>query len=212
MNVHVVRQGECLSSIAKAYGFSDWRRIYDDPENADFKRKRSNPDLVHPGDILKIPTPDPFTADVSTGQTHAFKVKVPKARMRILLEVDEPHEYELRVGGDLITGQSDGKEPIDVPIRADLEAATLTIWPSGTDRSAATTWQLAPGHLDPIDELSGVQARLANLGYYWAAIDGRPSPELDDAVRRFQLDENLDPANGLDDATRARLSKRHDGV
>src|SRR5438552_5343995 len=148
--------------------------------------RRPQPDLIYPGDSRKTPTQDPFTADASTGETHVFKVKMPAARLRILLEIDEPHAFELLVGGNSVTGQSDGKEPIEAPIRADLETATLTIWPAAADRSVATTWELALGHLDPIDELSGVKARLANLGYYWGAIDAQPGAEIDGAVRRFQ--------------------------
>jgi N-acetylmuramoyl-L-alanine amidase len=210
--VHVVRQGECLSSIARAYGFSDWRRIYDDPANADFKRKRPNPDLIYPGDLLTIPDRKPATFVVTTGAVHKFKVNLPKARLRILLEVDEPYAYELAVGNRLFTGQTDGKSPIDEPVPANVAEGQLTIWPAAADRTAATVWELKPGHLDPVDELSGVQGRLANLGYYWGPVDGQPSADLDAAVRRFQNDENLDSANGLDDATRARLTKRHDGL
>lgn len=42
-HVHVVKQGECLIRIAASYGFGDYRIIYDHPENAEFKRKRPNP-------------------------------------------------------------------------------------------------------------------------------------------------------------------------
>ena len=40
---HVVARGECLTSIADHYGFPDYRVIYDDPANADFKQRRPNP-------------------------------------------------------------------------------------------------------------------------------------------------------------------------
>ena len=36
---HVVSQGECLSSIATKYQFNDWHLVYDDPANADFRKK-----------------------------------------------------------------------------------------------------------------------------------------------------------------------------
>jgi Putative peptidoglycan binding domain/LysM domain len=209
---HVVKSGECLSSIAKAYGFADWRVIYNDPENAGFKKKRPNPDLIYPGDVLRIPTSEPAAIEIATGQRHKIVIKLPKAKLRILLEIEEPYAYELTVGDQKLTGQSDGKKPIEAEIRADLDAGQLAVWPASGDKSLATTWDLALGHLDPVEELSGVQARLSNLGYYWAAVDGQPSPDVDDAVRRFQLDEQIDPANGLDDTTRARLGKRHDGA
>src|SRR4249920_494288 len=52
---HTVLQGECLSSIAHDFGFGDWHVIYDHPQNASFKTKRPNPNLIYPGDELFIP-------------------------------------------------------------------------------------------------------------------------------------------------------------
>jgi len=211
-SIHVVRQGECLSSIAKAYGFADWHTIYDYPPNSEFKKKRPNPDLIYPADAIQIPDRTPFTTTLTTGRAYSFKVKVPRPRLRLALEIDEPYAYELTIGDASTRGQTDGKQPIEVPIRADLDKATLTIWPATADPSTGITWTLALGHLDPVAELSGVQGRLTNLGYFWGATDGEPSPELDDAIRRFQRDEEIDSSRGLDEATRARLSARHDGV
>jgi nucleoid-associated protein YgaU len=50
---HVVAKGESLSKIAKQYygDGNQWQRIYD--ANRD---QISNPDLIHPGQTLKIPS------------------------------------------------------------------------------------------------------------------------------------------------------------
>ncbi len=53
--VYVVERGDSLSKIARAHGLSSWRALYDAPENADFRRKRPNPNLIHPGDRVVIP-------------------------------------------------------------------------------------------------------------------------------------------------------------
>jgi nucleoid-associated protein YgaU len=49
---HTVKKGDSLSKIAKqVYGDAQqWRRIYD--ANRDII---SNPDLIHPGQVLKLP-------------------------------------------------------------------------------------------------------------------------------------------------------------
>jgi hypothetical protein len=52
---HTVRAGETLSSIARAHGYADWKAIYDHPNNAELKRKRPNPGLILPGDVLFVP-------------------------------------------------------------------------------------------------------------------------------------------------------------
>ena len=52
-NTYTVKSGDTLSAIAKReYGdASEWRRIYD--ANRD---QINNPDLIHPGQELKIPS------------------------------------------------------------------------------------------------------------------------------------------------------------
>lgn len=208
---YVVKKGDCLSSIAKRHGFSDWRRIYNDPENAGFRRKRPNPNLIYPGDVLRIPDGEHPTYQAATGQTHVYQVTLPKTQMRLQLEVQEAHAYEIEIDGELHAGQTDGKSPIELPIRADLTRAPMKLWPASSSKDAATELELTFGDLDPIEELSGVQGRLANLGYFWGSVDGKPSAAFDNAVRQFQIDEKMDPSLGLEQTTRERLRVRHDG-
>ena len=54
LNIHVVRPGDTLTRIAKQHGVADWRTIYYAPENAEFRRKRPNPDRIFPGDQIVI--------------------------------------------------------------------------------------------------------------------------------------------------------------
>jgi hypothetical protein len=57
---YTVRKGDFLSAIAKKFGIKTWQEIYRHPENADFRAKRPNPNLIFPGDIVRIPVT--FTA------------------------------------------------------------------------------------------------------------------------------------------------------
>src|SRR5260370_36720170 len=52
---HTVTQGEHLSRIAKRYGFSDHRTIWDHARNAALKQEHQNPNVLFPGDQLFIP-------------------------------------------------------------------------------------------------------------------------------------------------------------
>jgi hypothetical protein len=45
---YTVRQGDHLSKIAKAFGFSDYHTIWDHPNNGDLKQKRQNPNVLLP--------------------------------------------------------------------------------------------------------------------------------------------------------------------
>ena len=52
---HTVAQGETLTRIAKQYGLGSWQKIYNHPDNGDFRALRDNPDLIYPGDKIVIP-------------------------------------------------------------------------------------------------------------------------------------------------------------
>ena len=56
---YTVQRGDNLTKIANRHGFRNWRAIYDHPDNAGFKRLRSNPNLIYPGDVIQIPESGP---------------------------------------------------------------------------------------------------------------------------------------------------------
>jgi hypothetical protein len=59
---YTVKRGDTLTSIATRHGFSNWRAIYNHPDNAGFRRLRPNPNRIYPGDVIQIPTTNPATA------------------------------------------------------------------------------------------------------------------------------------------------------
>jgi hypothetical protein len=50
LRVHVVALGETLESIAREYGFDDYRRLYDARVNPELVAARPNPDRIYEGD------------------------------------------------------------------------------------------------------------------------------------------------------------------
>ncbi len=52
---YTVQSGDNLSAIARRFGLRSWQEIYNLPENADFRRRRPNPNLIFPGDVVMIP-------------------------------------------------------------------------------------------------------------------------------------------------------------
>ena len=84
-NTHVVQAGECLYQIAKRYGFGDWKAIYEHPENAAFRKKRGNPNVIFPGDRIHIPDREERKVEAATGSSHTFKVN--RARMMLRLAI-----------------------------------------------------------------------------------------------------------------------------
>jgi Putative peptidoglycan binding domain len=207
---HVVRQGECLSSIASENGFSDYRTIYDHPDNADFKQKRPNPDLIYPGDEIAIPDKTPSAHECQTGADHRFTIPRVRALVRVaVLETDDQPladtPYALRFGDQVLEGRTDDDGVLEQPVPATIEKATLAL----TDLDVEVELQF--GELDPIDEATGVQARLNNLGFWCGEVDGKVGPKTKAALSAFQASRALEPSGELDDTTRERLSASHEG-
>ena len=50
-----LRLGGVLERGGRKYGFYNWKMIYEHPDNKDFKDKRTNPNILFPGDRVLIP-------------------------------------------------------------------------------------------------------------------------------------------------------------
>ena len=56
---YVVKTGDNLTSIARKFNFKSWQELYNHPDNAEFRRKRPNPNIIFTGDELRIPGGSP---------------------------------------------------------------------------------------------------------------------------------------------------------
>lgn len=194
--VHTVVQGESLSLIALAYGLRalDWPLIYDHPENAAFRALRPDPNLIHPGDRVYVPTDEAPGSTLPTRRRHRVRLGGPaRIPLRVTLRdrAGRPHAhcaYKLVVGDEVLTGTTVEGGLVDVQVPAGQATATLelTIAPG-----VVSTWSLQIGHLDPIDTTSGLQGRLKNLGHDPGPIDGLLGPKTEAAVRAFQAAHGL---------------------
>jgi N-acetylmuramoyl-L-alanine amidase len=221
---HRVQQGECLSSIAKDYGFADWRTIYEHSENAAFREKRPDPNILCPDDLIYIPDKETREESRGTDAKHNFKRKTPKTLLRLALKnrIWQPlanKRYELVIHGAFHPGSTNGEGILEQEIPADLEEAELTVWmvqnlSEQSPDGQLYRWTLKIGHLDPIEEITGVQARLNNLGIPCGVVDGSQSSEATEAMRAsikaFRSRVDLGQSSTIDRATRLRLVEKHD--
>ena len=65
-DTYTVQRGDNLTKIARRNGYPSWRVIYNHPDNAAFRRKRRNPDLILPGDVIVLPDQPPTTLPSAT--------------------------------------------------------------------------------------------------------------------------------------------------
>jgi N-acetylmuramoyl-L-alanine amidase len=214
-----VQQGDCLSSIAEKFGFPDYRTIYQDGANADFRSKRANPNIIFPGDLLIIPDRHEKDVSCATDEHHRFVTRLPKVLLRLCLQDDlhEPYRskrYRLKVGNDVREGNTDGDGMVEQRIPADATGGEITIFPVDDDPAdPGYTFPLDLGHLDPIDETSGIDGRLVNLGFGPADQNGIELSEEDraEAIRAFQQWFGVEVTGEADETTQEKLRLLHDG-
>ncbi len=202
-----VQPGDCISSIAEQYGFY-WRTLWE--ANAQLKSLRKNPNVLFPGDIVKIPDQVEKNLSRAADQPHTFVKKGSPAKFRLIVERHNVplanRRYILEIDGKVFEGRTDGKGLLEVGINPAASTGHLRL-PDDQLECA-----LALGHLDPLAEVKGVQQRLQNLGFLEGEPDGEMNDDTRDALMYFQSSVNLPPTGDLDDATRDKLLQMQDEV
>lgn len=197
-----VRQGDCLNSIAYEHGFF-WETIWNHPRNAELKRLRQNPDVILPGDVLYIPDKEEKTKDCATERKHRFKLRGVPARFYLrLLDDDEPRAnlpFTLFVDDQRYTGKTDAEGNLEVFIQPNARTGRLIVGTEGDEE-----YDLNFGHIDPIDSMTGVQSRLANLNYA-CEVTGEMDDDTETALKEFQYKYHLSETGTPDAATKAKL-------
>lgn len=198
-----------MSRIAAEYGFADFNKIWNHPNNAELKRVRKNPEVLHPGDQLFIPDREDRIEDRPTDATHTFKTKISPLVLRLVIKdvnnrpvANKP--CQLTVDGQLFSLVTDNSGQIETRISRTAREGRLVM----RDETVPIDLDLPVliGHLDPVDEKSGQLARLESLGYYTG---GTPDDErrFHRSVQEFQCDHGLTVDGICGPATQARLKQ-----
>ncbi|MFZ2148952.1 MAG: peptidoglycan-binding domain-containing protein [Sedimentisphaerales bacterium] len=208
MAKHIVKQGDCMESIAYKHGFF-WETLWNLAENAELKRKREDPNVLLAGDQVFIPDKCEKTEDGATEQRHRFRRKGVPSKIHLVFEKDgEPVAnvpYILDIDGNIFSKETNDRGEIIHPIPPNAKKGKLTLG-EGDD---AEEYELHLGHINPLDEISGVQARLNNLGFDCGRADGKMSPKTIEALKAFQDKVGLPATGEVDQATRQALEKEH---
>jgi Putative peptidoglycan binding domain len=201
-----VKQGDCISSIAFENGFFP-DTIWNHPGNAELKKKREDPNVLMPGDLVFVPDKRPKEVSEPTNQVHKFKCKNTPEKFKLQLMIGgEPRvgeEYELEIGDLKFSGKTDSQGRIEQSIPPNAKKGKLLL------AKGEEVYQLQLGNLNPSDEITGAQGRLWNLGLYFGAIDGKMSDELEEAILEFQVSRNIEPDGELNQATKDALEKAY---
>jgi type VI secretion system secreted protein Hcp len=208
-----VKQGDCLSSIAYKYGLS-CEEVWNDPGNSALKDLRNDPYVLFPGDRVVLPARTRRWEDcsIADGNTFIRRGVFESLRYRLTNADGSPRAglpYSIKIDSWRVvhSGWTGKDGAIECRIPPDARRGTLSVEDGGEKEQ----YDLLFGHLDPLSEISGVQARLSYLGHACGAPDGVLGPRTRAAIQCFQKDKDLQPTGELDEATRAALMDVHRG-
>lgn len=213
---HKVRQGECFSSLAYKYGFESYRTIFNHPENEELKKRRQNANVLYPDDIVYIPFNELKEVDAGTEQRHRFQLISDKTLFRLVVKDSEEKpfanaRYELKIDREIYQGTTDNDGKLEQKIPANARRGGLLLYAEDEEgEKVIGMFSLKLGHLDPVEEITGVQSRLNNLGFGCGKTDGILGKRTAEALREFQEKNGLPVTGAADPATREKLRQLHD--
>lgn len=231
MSDHIAKKNDHLLFVAKENNIP-LKKLQD--ANTELKR---SPNLLYKGadgtggDTVKIPSPEPKEAGAGSGKSTPFEIDPTKLflRLRVLNEDCTPlknADYELTVEDSpkpfTKTGKTDANGQIETEVPPKAQKGTLSVAvppPAGQKGAGKTgmTWELEIGGLNPILEkapddacLSGVQARLNNLGFHSGPVTGAVSEGLENQIKAFRKMFGLADGKASDAELQNKLKEIHD--
>jgi hypothetical protein len=208
VGIHVVKEGECINSIAMKHGFF-WDVLWNHQGNTQLRRKRENPNVLMTGDEIFIPEKRIKEESGATEKTHTFMLKGVPVRLNFeLVDVKgNPRvgiKWTLTVDGAETSDSTDDKGRISAVIDPAAKKAQLIL-------ETGEKYDFDLGKMDPVDTPTGLKARLKNLGYYHGEITPRLGEASRDAIRKFQRAHGMDPTGEPTPEMRQALLQEHQG-
>jgi hypothetical protein len=205
MQTYIVGADESIPSIAKDNGFF-WRTLWNHPDNAALKAKRKDPNVLMEGDEVTIPDLRLRQESGATEARHTFQLKGEPHIFKLrLMRMNKPRAneaYVLKLDGKLIRGQTDATGLLQHSIPGNAKGGLLLL------KNGKEQYSICIGGMDPVDEISGIQHRLNNLGFP-CELDGNLGPRTKRALAQFQAQNKLPTTGKPDDATKGKLRSVH---
>ena len=186
---YVVRPGDCIESIAAQFGLH-WEKVWSHPENTGLREQR-RPNVLLPGDIVFVPERELRLASSATDRFHRFERDTRFCKLVLVLkDFDQPRAgepYTLSVDGNIVSGTTDCNGKLEARIPSQARRARLLVGKPEVQEE----YFLELGYIDPIEDTSGIEGRLGNLGF--------------ESIGEFQKKHRLQPTGMPDEITLARL-------
>jgi len=205
MPEYTVKHGDCISSLAAKHGLVP-RQIWEHANNARLKEQRKDGNILLPGDSIFLPDKQPRQEPGATEQRHRFRRKGVPEKLRVVLRLEgEPRTNAkciIDIDGTAKQDATDGEGRITISIPPGARRGKITLAEGGEE------FELDLGGLDPVAEITGVQSRLANLGYP-VEVTGQWDEESAEALKQYQTAKGLKPTGEVDEQIRKKLEEEH---
>jgi Putative peptidoglycan binding domain len=245
MPEHIVKDGDCIDSIAAEHGFFP-DTIWNHPDNSDLKQLRKDPNILLAGDKVMIPELQIKEVWKADRARHRFKRKGVPARLRLRFmkpkEPEPPKEeppsassspgseeshysdppqdakppemeprkncaYVMYVDGKMTDqGNTDGDGKVELSIPPRAREGKIVFNPGKPEQEEIP---LQLGGMDPADTITGARKRLNNLGYRCSEDGKEMTPDLKEALMRFQFENSLEAKGEFNKATQDKLKQAH---
>jgi hypothetical protein len=221
---YTVEQGDRLPTIARDKGFARWQTIWAFEGNAALRRLRGTAHILLPGDEVSIPSKLSREAKVPGG-TAEYVVQTSAEVLRVRFAgvtstENNPVTFKATPDtGDAIEGTLAKNAKLEVDLPPDTTKVHVELSRkadgdgSGSDGGDGdkpfASWDFTVGGLDPASEVSGVQARLLNLGFYTGSMTGTLDDDTRAAIAHFRWAKLRDRKDDMDEDFLAALNKTH---
>jgi hypothetical protein len=203
-----VQRAETLQMLLyRERGIIDPEPTFNAPENKLLANTRT-PALLLAGDRVHLPQPRPRGVKrlpLEPGELAEFRVRGQTRKLRLTLrdkgQALAGAAYTVEVDGLTLEGTTDGEGALEESIPLGATEARLLV--GGRART------LVLGGLDPLHTVTGVQARLNNLGFYVGAVDGVIGPLTRRGIRKFQRSQSLIVDGHVGPKTREALRRAY---
>ena len=206
---HVIRQGEYVTQLAHRLGVPP-DELWSSAENDELRQRRSDRDMLQPGDVIQVPDREERRVEIHAGATNRYRARVPKVPVRVVLRDGAGRpltglHYAVRGGGRSIEGTTDGEGAVSFTVPVVVRQVTLEV-------EGGRVYHVTIGGMDPASETSGIDKRLAHLGYlHFSRSEPEGPTEImrKSAISSFQKANGLRPTGQLDQATRDAIVRAH---
>jgi len=200
---YTVKSGDCIANIAFRYGMFPGT-LWDDPKNRELREKRKDPNVLLPGDVVYLRAKELKEVSGGTEERHRFRRRGVPERLRLQFSLADGtpragEPYVLNIDGSLISSTTDGDGYVNQPIPPKARQVVLLLG----EEQEEFVFDL--GDLDPVEEISGVQGRLENLGFYDGPIDGVLTAETTQAITAFQASKGIAATGEINKQTQDAL-------